>query len=218
MQGDPVVRARIGVVDDHPSVVLGLASILNAQPDLHLVAGEATVPELLEQTDRLDLVLLDLVLADGSRPAANIEALAPRGIPVLAYTSGDRAALVREAGRAGAAGMVRKSELPSVIVESVRAVLRGEVVATADWAAALDSDSDFVSAELTGREAEVLALYASGETAERVGEQLFITRETVLDHVRRIRAKYAAADRPVDTRIKLYLRAVEDGIISPHGR
>lgn len=109
--------------------------------------------------------------------------------------------------------MVRKSELPSVVVDAVRAVLRGEVVATADWAAALDSDSGFVSAELSRREAEVLALYAAGETAERVGRQLFITRETVLDHIRRIRAKYAAVDRPARTKIDLYRRAVEDGIV-----
>lgn len=208
-----MVRARIGVVDDHPSVLLGLASILNAQPDMHLTAAAGTVAELLEQADRFDLVLLDLMLADGSRPAANLRALAPLGIPVLAYTSGDRASLIREAARGGAAGMVRKSELPSVVVDAVRAVLRGEVVATADWAAALDSDSGFVSAELSRREAEVLALYAAGETAERVGRQLFITRETVLDHIRRIRAKYAAVDRPARTKIDLYRRAVEDGIV-----
>lgn len=208
-----MVRARIGVVDDHPSVVLGLASILNSQPDLHLTAGGATVAELLEQSERLDLVLLDLVLADGSTPTANLKALAPLGVPVLAYTSGDRPALVREAGRAGAAGMVPKSELPSVVVEAVRAVLRGEVVASPDWAAALDSDSAFVSAELTEREAEVLALYASGETAERVGRQLFITSATVLDHIRRIRAKYAAVARPARTKVDLYRRAVEDGLV-----
>ncbi len=82
-----------------------------------------------------------------------------------------------------------------------------------NWAAALDSDCAFVSAELTEREAEVLALYASGETAERVGRQLFITRETVLDHIRRIRVKYAAVARPAHTKVDLYRRAVEDGIM-----
>ena len=208
-----MVRSRIGVVDDHPSVVLGLASILNSQPDLHLTAGGATVAELLEQGDGLDLVLLDLVLADGSTPTSNLRALAPLGVPVLAYTSGDRPALVREAGRSGAAGMVPKSELPAVVVEAVRAVLRGEVVASPDWASALDSDSAFVSAELTERQAEVLALYASGETAERVGRQLFITSATVLDHIRRIRAKYAAVARPARTKVDLYRRAVEDGLV-----
>ena len=67
------------------------------------------------------------------------------------------------------------------------------------------------------REAEVLALYASGETADRVARQLFITRQTVLDHIRRIRARYAAVDRPAHTKLDLYHRAVEDGIVPPKG-
>ena len=86
---------------------------------------------------------------------------------------------------------------------------------SADWAAALDVDPEFVRVSLTAREAEVLELYAAGETAERVAEALFISRETVLDHVRRIRAKYAAADRPAPTKVDLYRRAVEDGHLVP---
>jgi len=125
--------------------------------------------------------------------------------------------LVRSPARAGAIGMVRKSELPATIVEAVRAVLRGEVVASADWAAALDFDTDFVTARLSDREAEVLSLYAAGETAARVAARLFISRQTVLDHIRRIRTKYAAVGRPAPTKLDLYLRAVEDGIVSTEG-
>lgn len=153
------------------------------------------------------------MLSDGSHPAANLSKLTSRGIAVLVYTSGDQPDLVREAGRAGAMGMVRKSELPNRIVAEIHAVLGGEVAASADWAAALDGDDEFVSAVLSDREAEVLALYASGESAERVAQALFISRSTVVDHIRRIRAKYAAVDRPAPSKIDLYHRAVEDGII-----
>lgn len=206
------MTARVGIVDDHPAVVLGVAGIIDAEPDMHLAATGATVTQMLARSRVLDVVLLDLMLADGTTPTRNIKALA--GIaPVLAYTSGERPRLVREAGRAGVIGMIRKSELPEALVEAIRTVVRGEVVASADWAAALDSDARFVAAHLSDREAEVLALYASGETAERVGEQLFISRETVLDHIRRIRVKYAAVDRPAQTKIDLYRRAVEDGIV-----
>ena len=208
-----MAKARIAVVDDHPAVVLGATTIINTQPDMHVVATGATVAELLASGMDLDLVLLDLALADGSTPTSNIRALARTGAAVLAYTSGDRPGLVREASRAGACGMVRKSELPEMVVKALRMVLRGEVVATADWAAALDADSEFVTARLSEREAEVLALYASGETAERVGAALFISRETVLDHIRRIRAKYAAVDRTAPTKVDLYRRAVEDGLV-----
>ncbi len=207
-------RARVGIVDDHPSVVLGTKSILDTQPDMFVAASGATVEEMLDQGIPVDLVLLDLVLADGSRPGDNVARLRATGRPVLAYTAGDRPALVREAGRAGAIGMIRKSETPAAIVAAVRTVLGGGVVATADWAAALDHDTEFVMARLSDREAEVLALYAAGKTAERVAQQLFISRQTVLDHIRHIRAKYAAVDRPAHTKLDLYHRAVEDGIVT----
>ena len=120
---------------------------------------------------------------------------------MLVYTSGDRSDLIREATRAGATGVLRKSEPPDVVVGAIRSLLRGEPVVTAEWAAALDFDPDFATVHLSPREAEVLTLYASGETAERVAALLFISRETVHDHVRRIRAKYAAADRPALTKV-----------------
>lgn len=208
------MRSRIGIIDDHPTVVLGVAGILNAEPDLRVVATGGSVAELLEDGERLDVVLLDLVLADASTPTRNLEALAKVGARVVAFTSGDRPELIREAGRAGALGMIRKSELPSAIVTAVRAAVAGEVVASPEWAAALDSDPGLGAVRLSAREAEVLALYACGETAERVGAQLYISRETVLDHIRRIRAKYAAADRSARTKVDLYRRAVEDGFVS----
>ena len=210
------MRARIGMVDDHPAVMLGVGAVLNAQPDLQVVAAVAGVAELLAQGRRLDCVLLNLRLADGSTPTENLTALTAQGTPVLVYTSGDRPDLIREATRAGATGVVRKSEPPVVIVNAVRSMLRGEPVVSADWAAALDFDPEFVSVHLSPREAEVLALYASGETAERVARLLYISRETVLDHVRRIRTKYAAADRAAPTKVDLYRRAVEDGLV-PQG-
>lgn len=207
------MKAPIGIIDDHPAVMLGVASILNAQDDLMVTATATTVAELLALDQRVDGILLDLALDDGSTPETNLRALADLRVPVLVYTSGDRPDLIREAARAGAVGMVRKSEFPTAIVEAVRAMLRGEVAASADWAAAIDVDPDFVDVHLSPREAEVLGHYASGETAERVAALLFISRETVLDHIRRIRIKYADANRPARTKIDLHRRALEDGLI-----
>lgn len=207
--------ARIGIIDDHPAVLLGVASVLDAEPGLTVVAMAASVSGLLEHGQDLDAVLLDLNLADGSTPTQNLNELTALGVPVLVYTSGDRPHLVREAARAGAAGMVRKSESPDVVIAAVKAMLAGEVPASADWAAAIDFDPDFVSVHLSPREAEVLGLYASGETAERVAALLYISRDTVLDHIRRIRSKYARASRAAPTKVDLYRRAVEDGLIAP---
>ncbi|MBN9194679.1 MAG: helix-turn-helix domain-containing protein, partial [Microbacterium sp.] len=63
------------------------------------------------------------------------------------------------------------------------------------------------------RETEVLRLYAGGQTADLVAAALFISRDTVNDHIRRIRAKYAAAGRPAPTKVDLFKRAVEDGLV-----
>lgn len=208
------MRQRVGFVDDHPAMRLGLAALLSKTPDLQLVATSDSVRGLLQRAADLDVVPLDLILADGSTPAENIRALRSAGYPVLVLTSGERPQLVREAGRSGVAGMVRKSEPADVILTQIRAVLRGEVAATPDWAAALDSDTRFVSARLTAREAEILELYASGETAERVAGELFISRETVVDALKSIRAKYADAARPVRNKVVLFRRAVEDGILT----
>jgi DNA-binding NarL/FixJ family response regulator len=87
-------RARIGIVDDHPTVLLGTMGILRAHSDLQVVAAVETVPRLFEQTTRLDLVLLDLVLADGSTPTQNMRRLDRLDVPVLAFSSGDRPAMV----------------------------------------------------------------------------------------------------------------------------
>jgi DNA-binding NarL/FixJ family response regulator len=211
------MKARIGVVDDHPATLLGVTAILNAHPGLHVVATAATTTALLRSESRFDVILLDLQLADGSTPAANVAALAHTGAPVLAYTGGDQPRLVREAARAGVVGMIRKSELPGSLVRAVVAALRGELAVTADWASAIDEDQEFVSAQLTDREAQVLALYASGETAERVGAILFVSRDTVLDHIRRIRAKYAAVGRAAPTKVDLFRRAIEDGLVESSG-
>jgi DNA-binding NarL/FixJ family response regulator len=208
------MRVSVGIVDDHPAIIHGVTAMLNMQHDLFVVGAAPTVAELLRLSPRFDVVLLDLLLADGSTPTENLRALAEADANVVVYSSGDQPALVREASRAGGYGMIRKSAAASELYEAIRAAACGEVAASADWAAALDVDTSFVRTLLSAREAEVLALYASGETAERVATQLFISRETVLDHIRRIRAKYRAQGLAADSKIDLHRRALEEGIIA----
>ena len=204
---------RIGIIDDHPTIVYGVQTALATADDLHVVAHGADVPELLARERNLHVVLLDLSLADGSSPAENLHALA-RGTSarVVVFSTGDRPVLIREASQNGALGMIRKSAPSLELIDAIRAAAHGEVVASADWASALSYDAQ-LHAALSPREIEVLALYASGETAERVGRELYISRETVIDHIRRIRSKYASLQRPANNKIQLYQRAVEDGII-----
>ncbi|MFF3026987.1 response regulator [Microbacterium sp. NPDC057944] len=205
---------RIGVVDDHRSILVGIAVMLNAREGVHVVAVGRTVAELLSVSQRIDVVLLDLLLSDGSPSARNIAALAATGARVLVFTDRSSAGAHREAMRAGAVGTIRKTDDVTQIVSRLRAAARGRSKAASDAASDVRRTSGVIVA-LSARETEVLALYAAGATAESAANQLFVTRETVLDHIRRIRAKYANAGRPAVTKVDLFRRAVEDGILEP---
>lgn len=205
---------RVGIVEDHPAMMLGTAAIVNREPDLHVVVATTCIGEVLALPRIPDVILLDLSLGDDSTPWSNTRQLISSGARVLAYTSGDRPELVREAARAGATGMIRKTEPISMIVDAIRRTARGELVVSADWAAAVEGDQRLVDAKLTRREAQVLALYASGATADQVAELLFVSRETVTEHISNIRRKYQAADRAAPTKVDLFRRAIEDGLVS----
>ncbi|WP_194814443.1 response regulator transcription factor [Nocardia sp. XZ_19_385] len=212
-EGGDVAARRIGLVEDHESVAIGLAAMLAPEPDLNLVLTAGTVPELLaaEGATELDLVVLDLRLADGSSPEDNVRALRDRGIEVLVFTGADNAFLVRAAARAGVLGVVRKSEDASTVVAAVRQAASGNQVVTTDWAAAIDGDPQLSDVGLSPRQEEVLMLYASGEKASRVARLAGLSEQTVNDYLGRIRQKYADAGRPAPTKTDLYKRAVEDG-------
>lgn len=200
---------RIGVVDDHESVVEGLRSIIDEGEDMEFAAGSDTVHGLLQLDTSLDLVVLDLRLGDGSSPTTNVETLRDAGVNTLVYTSGDEAYLVQLAAAAGVLGVLRKSARKKEIHEAVRAAAAGHQVATMDWAAAIDSDPDFV--DLSPRLRQVLQLYAAGEPTVRVARETGLSPDTVTDYVDRIRRKYREVGRPAPTKIDLYKRAIEDG-------
>lgn len=210
----------IGLVDDHFAVSLGISALLERTDGLRLVATARTVGELLEQQNpELHLVLLDLSLADRSLPEDNVAVLAEAGIPCLAYTSGENAFLIRSAARGGVRGIARKSFPPEELIGCIRACLQDEPDAlTHEWAAAVDSDPGLDAVGLTPRQREVLELFACGESAKRVASQTGLSITTVNDYLLRIRAKYAHQGRAAHTKVDLYKRAVEDGVLPPPSR
>ena len=157
--------------------------------------------------------MLDLRLNDDSSPRDNITALSGAGHPVVVYTSAENPCLVREAIAAGALAIVRKSAPVDELVDAVRAAADGEAVPGPDWASALDADEDFVARHLTSTEAGVLTYYASGATSGVVAREMDLSLATVNTYVTRTRNKYRAAGRPVHSRVDLFRRAVEDGLL-----
>jgi len=208
-----VETIRIAHVDDHETVRLGFASLLAHEPDLVIVAGGATIDDVLPALQGVDLVVLDIRLSDGSTITHNVDVLHRHGARVLAFTAADNSADLRAASKAGVLGVVRKSDSREAILDAVRRASRGDTIATTEWAAALDSDPDLASARLSPKEQEVLALYASGEKSVSVAARAGLSANTVSEYIRRIRSKYAVAGRPAHTKIDLYKRAVEDRLI-----
>jgi two-component system, NarL family, response regulator DevR len=205
----PVVR--VAHVDDHETVRLGLAAMLSAEPSLELVASVATVEPLVGA--EVDVVLLDLRLSDGSAVESNVERLTESGLRVLAFTAGEDQVAVRAAARAGVLGIIRKSDSRQAVVDAIQRAALGESIATTEWAAAIDGDPQLAAVRLSPKEQQVLALYAAGEKSVAVANSTGLSVNTVAEYVKRIRQKYAAAGRPAATKVDLYRRALEDGIL-----
>ncbi|MDQ1512339.1 MAG: hypothetical protein QOC59_181 [Microbacteriaceae bacterium] len=205
---------RVAVVDDHESVRLGLTAAC-AREGFEVVDEGATVGELIDRLNgrECDVVVLDLSLGDGSTITQNVKNIQATGSAVLIHSIADRAAAVREALAAGAAGVIPKSAATATVMAAVRTVARGEVLNNLEWASAIDADVEFAKAQLGRRERDVLNLYASGLPLRMVAEQLGIAPSTVREYLDRIRVKYVEVGRPAPTKVDLLRRAVEDGIL-----
>lgn len=208
--GDTTIE--VIVIDDHRVVGLGVtAAFENRRVDAS-ISWAPTVRDAKRL--RGQVAILDLRLADGSDPDRNIADLNGRAIPVVVYTSGDDPYLVRRAIAGGALSIIRKSAPPEDLVEAVLAAADGATFPTPDWAAALDADEDFVADHLSDLEARILTHYASGASSACVARTLSVSKNTVNTYIARIRDKYREAGRHADSRVDLFRRAAEDGLVS----
>ncbi len=208
---------RVAIIDDHEAIRVGMAAaIAAAGVEVGVVAGAATVGAFLERVpDAVDVVLLDLNLGDGSDPKDNAETLRAEGYRVLVYSIADNPRLLRRALAGGADGVCRKAEPVADTVEAIRAVHAGQQVISQEVLAAIEGDATYVAAALGPREREVLSLYAAGLEIPSIGRTLYITENSVKEYLKRIRAKYTQVDRPAASKLELFRRAVEDGIVPP---
>jgi DNA-binding NarL/FixJ family response regulator len=202
------------IVDDHEAIRLALATVCN-ENNFKILASTDSVNEALRVLGdkTVDVAILDLSLADGSKAGENVQRLVSKGISVLVFSIADKAQLVRAALKAGAAALVPKSHSMSELVEAIRMVAAGMLVNNLQTTAAIDADQEFTSAKLSPREQEVLSLYASGLALKQVAYSLNITVSTAKEHIDRVRNKYATIGRPAVNKTELLLRAIEDGLI-----
>jgi DNA-binding NarL/FixJ family response regulator len=191
---------RILIVDDHDVVRRGLQSILTGFADLEVIGTAASGQEALELAASMhpDIVLLDLQMP-GMHGLEVIARLvndeAPPAIIVLTVHDDDE--IVSRAVKAGARGYVLKHASGEDLIRVIRHVAAGgrhfdEVVVRA-----LLNDEQRVKEQqlLTAHEVEVLKMVAAGATNREVGEQLFLSPDTVKSHLETIYRKLEVSDR-----------------------
>jgi DNA-binding NarL/FixJ family response regulator len=206
-------RIDVAVVDDHPIIRDGMTGWV-AVPDcgIRVVATATTVDALLAGPGRgAQVILLDLDLGDGTTVARNVAAIGAAGPAVLVLSASDRPAAVREAIRAGARGYVLKQEEAAKLRAAIRAVAAGGDWVSPRLAYIFATDDALDRPALSAQETRTLRLYATGLPIKSVARRLGIGEETAKQYVRRVREKYAQANRAAPTKVELYHRAVEDG-------
>lgn len=201
---------RVLIADDHPIVRQGLATFLDVQPDLTVVAQARDGDEALALIagHDPDVVLLDLNMP-GASGAKVLARLAEREHPakVIVLTSVTEAARVGEAVAAGAAGFLYKDIDPDSLAQAIRSVADGQVIFAREAVAAMTARPTAAADSLTGRERQVLALVAVGRSNREIARQLSVAEKTVKTHLSSLFRKLGVADR---TQAALY--AVAHGL------
>lgn len=194
MNGSATIRVLSA--DDHPLLREGIATLINSQPDMKLIAEAATGQEAIQQFDEHspDVTLMDLRLPDmsGIDVVIAIRSQHPDArIIMLTTFEGD--VEIQRALEAGARGYLLKSMPPKDMLEAIRQVHAGKKRIPAEIASHL---AEHMGEEaLTEREIEVLRAIAEGNRNRDIANKLFISEETVKVHIKHIMEKLNASDR-----------------------
>lgn len=209
---------RILLVDDHAVVRQGLRMFLSLDPELEVV-GEATDGQDALHKVRAtapDVVLMDLLMPvmDGVAAIGAVKAEFP-DVEVIALTSVLEDDLVVGAVQAGAVGYLLKDTQADELCRAIKAAADGKVQLAPEAAARLVREVRAPERPdvLTGRESEVLALLAEGQSNKQIAGSLFIGEKTVKTHVSNILSKLG-----VPSRTAAALHAVRTGLVPATGQ
>jgi two-component system NarL family response regulator len=208
------------VADRQPMFRRGVADVLATVGDLVLV-GETddgrNVLDLVTELD-VDVVLLDLAIPGGGVDACALLRRSRPAVRVVVVADADDDADLGGAVRAGARGYLLKDTTADELVEAVRTVASGSSLLSPAMASRLlDEFAVLVrrhegppegAGSLSRRELEVLTLVAQGLNNRAIAEQLFISENTVKNHIRNIHEKLQ-----VHSRMEAVVRAVRDGVL-----
>jgi DNA-binding NarL/FixJ family response regulator len=215
------LKTRILLADDHEVVRSGLRMVLDAVPDLEVVAEAGDGAEAVKAAlaEGVDLAVLDVSMPrmTGLQAALELSRREPK-MRVLMLSMHDDERYFFEALKAGASGYVLKTAANRDLIEACRAAMRGEpflypAAVTAlirDYLERARAGEATPKDPLTPRELEVVKLIAEGHTSEEIAAQLFISKKTVDRHRANVLEKLGMRNR-----VQLTRYAIRRGLVEP---
>ncbi|MFI6320259.1 response regulator [Nonomuraea sp. NPDC050556] len=210
---------KVLLADDQALVRAGFRALLDAQPDMTVVAeaGDGAEAVRLAQSSEPDVVLMDIRMPGTDGLTAT--RLMPPGPRIIILTTFELDEYVFEALRGGASGFLVKDTEPAELIQAVRVVAAGEALLSPSVTRRLIGEYASRAKEplavdgldqLTDREREVLTLVGAGMTNDEIAAKLFMSPATAKTHVSRTMMKLHARDRA-----QLVVIAYESGLVKP---
>lgn len=190
---------RVLIVDDHPIVREGIASVINRESDLEVCgqAGGLAEAMRLHREQRPDVIVVDVSLSDGNGLDLVKELIAiDRDVKVLVQSMHEESLYAERSLRAGARGYINKEQAPKQLVHALRQVLLGRVYLSNSMTdrmlnrSVLGVDAERSPIEtLSDRELEVFEQIGRGMTTRRIAENLYLSPKTIETYRENIKTK-----------------------------
>lgn len=195
MQNPPNYRIKVLIVDDHPVVRAGLASMLGTQPNLEVIGSSSSGEEAIEMVrhETPDILLLDLRMP-GMNGVDTLRSLVRiSSVRTIILTSFETDEDIYRAFQAGAQGYLLKDTSLRAMVDAITTVHAGKRYVPGHIASRLAER--MMRTDLTARELEILKMLAKGPTNKEIAQALGISDNTVRNHVNSIIEKLEVSDR-----------------------
>ena len=217
-------RLRVLIDDDHPLFRRGLQMVLDGEPDIEVVGEAGDGHQALDRAQELmpDVVLMDVRMPrrSGIEATREIRDALPH-VRIIMLTVSDEEADLYEAIKAGAAGYLLKEVSTDEVPEAIRSVVAGHSRISPSMASKLLNEFASWSRRttpgvavptLTERELQVLRLVAQGMANKDIAKELFISENTVKNHVRNILDKLR-----LHSRMEAVVYAVRENLLELPG-
>lgn len=210
-------RVRLAILDDHEVLLDTVSSWINANaPDFDLVLSANTWLQLVHSNNfPTELVFIDFQLKEPVSIEARVRTCRAAGAKVIVLSSLDTREARERALAAGASVFLSKSLSMREVMEAARKVMGVEVGAELqkDWRPLPVGATSESRPKLSPGELDALKLYVAGFSTVEVASQMNVQYETAKTYLRRVREKYAKANRPASKKADLIRRAAEDGYL-----